>query len=183
MNCSRRQALGLLACAAGASLLTRPARGEDSSPTLMVKRIALNNLHTGEALDIEYFRDGLYLPDALARIEILLRDFRNGEKHAIDPVLIDYLHEVARASRVEPEFAVISGYRSPETNELLRRGSSGVAAHSMHLEGRAVDVRLAGVDCADLAACARSLARGGVGYYRASDFVHLDTGAFRTWQG
>jgi uncharacterized protein YcbK (DUF882 family) len=80
-------------------------------------------------------------------------------------------------------FSVISGYRSPQTNALLRERSSGVARHSMHLEGRAIDVRIAGVDCARLAGSALDLTRGGVGYYRASDFVHLDTGAFRTWKG
>jgi len=80
-------------------------------------------------------------------------------------------------------FEVISGYRSPQTNERLRESGSGVARHSLHLEGRAIDVRIAGVDCATLAGRALELARGGVGYYRRSDFVHLDTGAFRTWNG
>jgi uncharacterized protein YcbK (DUF882 family) len=140
-------------------------------------------LHTGEQLESEYFRGGAYIPDALAAVQVLLRDFRNDQQHVIDPKLMDYLYDVARRMGVDPVFSVISGYRSPQTNAQLRERSGGVAQHSLHLEGRAVDVRLAGVDCADLAGRALELARGGVGYYRKSDFVHLDTGAFRTWKG
>jgi uncharacterized protein YcbK (DUF882 family) len=147
------------------------------------RRIELINLHTDERLGIEYFRDGGYLSGALTAIEGLLRDFRTGDRHAIDPKLMDYLVEVAHLLGVDPVFSVISGYRSPQTNARLRERSTGVAQHSLHLEGRAIDVRLAGVDCAGLAARALDLKRGGVGYYRASDFVHLDTGAFRTWKG
>jgi uncharacterized protein YcbK (DUF882 family) len=147
------------------------------------KRIVLQNLHTGEQLDVEFFRGGDYLPRSLAAIQVLLRDFRTGEQHAIDPKLLDYLHEVASRSGADPQFGVISGYRSRKTNEQLRERSEGVARHSLHVEGRAIDVRLAGVDCADLAGHAIRLGRGGVGYYRRSDFVHLDTGAFRTWKG
>src|SRR6202012_3606106 len=103
--------------------------------------------------------------------------------HDIDPNLMDYLGEVAAKLGKEPRFSVISGYRSPETNAKLHERSAGVAQHSLHMQGRAIDVRMAGIDCADLASHALSLQRGGVGYYRASDFVHLDTGAFRTWKG
>ena len=147
------------------------------------RHIALLNLHTDEHLEIEYFRDGVYLPEALSAIEVSLRDFRNGERHAVDPHLMDYLVEVARFLGVDPAFSVISGYRSPQTNASLREHSSGVAQHSLHMEGRAIDVRIKGIDCASLAAHAVDMKRGGVGYYRASDFVHLDTGAFRTWKG
>jgi uncharacterized protein YcbK (DUF882 family) len=147
------------------------------------RRIALLNLHTDERLDIEYFREGAYLPDALSSIEVLLRDFRTGQRHSIDPGLMDYLLNVAHTLGVDPEFTVISGYRSPQTNALLRERSAGVAQRSLHMDGRAIDVRMARIDCASLAAHALDLKRGGVGYYRASDFVHLDTGAFRTWKG
>jgi len=153
------------------------------SPDADARRIALTNLHTGERLEIEYFRDGAYRPDALAALEVLLRDFRNGDKHAIDPKLMDYLVDVAAQIGVTPAYSVISGYRSPESNERLHERSSGVSQHSLHMQGRAIDVRMSGVDCQDLAARAESLKRGGVGYYRASNFVHLDTGAFRTWRG
>ncbi len=181
MRLSRRRligAAGFMACAAGAGIWPRMARADTVS-----RRIAFNHLHTGEVLDVEFFRDDAFVPDALARIEVLLRDFRNGERHAIDPALITSIHDLALSLKVDPVFSVISGYRSPQTNELLRSRSSGVAAHSLHLEGRAIDVRLAGVDCATLASAAESLARGGVGYYRASDFVHVDTGRLRTWRG
>ena len=147
------------------------------------RRIALTNLHTGERLNLEYFRDGSYLPASLAALEVLLRDFRNDQRHAIDPKLMDYLVETARQIGVPPAFSVISGYRSPETNERLHERSSGVSQRSLHMQGRAIDVRMSGVDCRDLAARAESLQRGGVGYYRGSNFVHLDTGAFRTWRG
>jgi uncharacterized protein YcbK (DUF882 family) len=167
-----------MACAAGAGIWPGRSRA-DSVP----RRIAFNHLHTGEVLDVEFFRDDAFVPDALARIEVLLRDFRNGERHAIDPVLITNLHDLALSLKVDPVFGVISGYRSAQTNELLRSRSSGVAAHSLHLEGRAIDVRLAEVDCRTLASAAEALARGGVGYYRASDFVHVDTGGLRTWRG
>jgi uncharacterized protein YcbK (DUF882 family) len=96
---------------------------------------------------------------------------------------MDYLVEVAHTVGAEPSFSVISGYRSPQTNAVLHEKSAGVALHSLHMEGRAIDVRLTGIDCANLAGRAEALQRGGVGYYRSSNFVHLDTGVFRTWKG
>jgi uncharacterized protein YcbK (DUF882 family) len=194
MSMRRREFLklgGVLACAGGTRVFARQARGEAAvaapaeSPegAPKSKRLALRNLHTGEDLEIDYCCGGAYIPEAMAQIEHILRDFRSGELHAIDPGLMDRLYDVATALRVNPVFGVISGYRSSQTNEQLRRHSSGVALRSLHVEGRAIDVRLAGVDCANLAAGARVLGCGGVGYYRSSDFVHLDTGAFRTWRG
>ena len=206
MTWSRRRVLragGALAGVSAASLLVGTARsyeaaGQDTAvhggpaahPTAArdrgvspPRRISLFNLHTDEHLEIEYFRDGGYVPEALSAIEVLLRDFRNGERHAMDPHLMDYLVDVAHALGVDPAFSVISGYRSPQTNASLHEHSAGVAQHSLHMEGRAIDVRMKGIDCAGLAAHALDMKRGGVGYYRASDFVHLDTGAFRTWKG
>ena len=194
MSWNRRRVLragGALAGVSAAALLMGAARGHSPAAAQTLhsrdaaggKRIALLNLHTDEKLEIEYSRDGAYVPEALSAIEVLLRDFRNGEKHVIDPHLMDYLVEVAHTVGVDPVFSVISGYRSPQTNAGLREKSTGVAQHSLHMEGRAIDVRMNGVDCANLAARAEDLKRGGVGYYRASNFVHLDTGAFRTWRG
>jgi uncharacterized protein YcbK (DUF882 family) len=198
MTWSRRRVLkagGALAGASAAGLLLGTARSQAAVNQGAVggrhpdqgvaapKRIALLNLHTSEQLDIEYFRDGSYVAEAFSAIEAVLRDFRTGDRHAIDPALMDYLVEVAHTAGIDPAFSVISGYRSPQTNASLRERSNGVAQHSLHIEGRAIDVRITGVDCADLAAHARELKRGGVGYYRASDFVHLDTGPFRTWKG
>jgi uncharacterized protein YcbK (DUF882 family) len=186
MICNRRQLLkagGALAGASAAGLLVGLARSQAAPGQAARRRIALMNLHTGERLDLEYFREGSYVTDAMSAIEVLLRDFRTGERHVIDPTLMDYLVDVAHTAGVDPKFSVISGYRSPQTNAHLRDRSTGVAQHSLHMEGRAIDVRMGAVDCASLAAHAEDLKRGGVGYYRASDFVHLDTGAFRTWKG
>jgi uncharacterized protein YcbK (DUF882 family) len=176
---SRRRVLagGL---AGTAALCSRVLFGAQNSAP---RRIALSNLHTGERLEVVYFRDDAYVPEAMASIEVLLRDFRNGGQHAIDPKLMDYLVDVAARAGKPAAFSVISGYRSPETNERLHERSNGVSQHSLHMQGRAIDVRLNGVDCQDLAGQAEELKRGGVGYYRASNFVHLDTGAFRTWRG
>jgi uncharacterized protein YcbK (DUF882 family) len=164
---------------AAAALIGLPAAAESNDG----KRIVLSNLHTGERVDVEYFRNDALVPEALRAIEVVLRDFRNGEQHAIDPALMDYLVEVADQLGQPAAFSVISGYRSPHTNEQLRQKSSGVSEHSLHMQGRAIDVRMLKVDCAELARQAESLRRGGVGYYRASNFVHLDTGKFRTWRG
>jgi uncharacterized protein YcbK (DUF882 family) len=181
MSWTRRRVLeGALAGFAAGALL-RGARADAQNEN--GRRIALLNLHTNEHLEIEYFRGGDYDAEALAKIEHVLRDFRTGDSHSIDPHLMDYLGEVAAKLGKEPRFSVISGYRSPETNAKLHERSAGVAQHSLHMQGRAIDVRMTGIDCADLAAHALSLQRGGVGYYHASDFVHLDTGAFRTWRG
>jgi uncharacterized protein YcbK (DUF882 family) len=174
------QAGGALAGATAAFGLTRvhAASGSESE-----RRLTLKNLHTPEVLDIVYRRGGQYLAEALAQVELQLRDYRTGDRHPIDPQLLDTLYEVAQRAGVDPVFSVISGYRSPQTNAMLHERSSGVASHSLHVEGRAIDVRLTHVDCADLAAKALDMQRGGVGYYRQSDFVHLDTGRFRTWRG
>jgi uncharacterized protein YcbK (DUF882 family) len=199
MTWSRRRVLkagGVLAGVSAAGLLAGTARSREAAANrgaasgpepehgvMAPRRIALLNLHTDERLDVEYFRDGAHVPEAFSAIEVLLRDFRTGERHAIDPSLMDYLVQVAHTAGVDPAFSVISGYRSPQTNARLREQSRGVAQRSLHIEGRAIDVRMSGINCADLAAHALDLKRGGVGYYRASNFVHLDTGAFRTWRG
>jgi uncharacterized protein YcbK (DUF882 family) len=182
MRWNRRQVLlgGALAGVAGR---WPRAQAAETGRETDAKRISLENLHTGEHLEVEFAKAGAYDDAALAQLEVLLRDFRNDERHPIDPKLMDYLVEVAQAVDREPKFSVISGYRSPQTNEKLHEKSSGVSQHSLHMQGRAIDVRMAGVDCADLAAKAIELKRGGVGYYRASNFVHLDTGGFRTWRG
>jgi uncharacterized protein YcbK (DUF882 family) len=157
--------------------------GEARSGAEGVRQLTLKNLHTPEALDVVYRRGDQYVPEALAQVEVVLRDYRTGDRHPIDPHLLDILYEVAQSIGVDPVFSVISGYRSPQTNAMLHERSAGVASHSLHMEGRAIDVRLSHVNCADLADKALSMQRGGVGYYRQSDFVHLDTGRVRTWRG
>jgi len=112
-----------------------------------------------------------------------MRDHRNGESHDIDPALYDQLYDLALAAKCDPRFEIISGYRSPESNARMAAASHGVAKHSLHMEGRAIDIRMHGCSCADVRDLALAAAKGGVGYYRHSDFVHIDTGRFRTWNG
>ncbi|MGA2342843.1 MAG: DUF882 domain-containing protein [Steroidobacteraceae bacterium] len=182
MSWSRRRVLEVGGWAA-LSAAGVPADSAAAREPLEIRRIALKNLHTPESLDVVFRRGPQYVPEALGAVRVLLRDYRTGEQHPIDPGLLDYLYEVARIAGADPVFSVISGYRSPETNRMLHERSNGVASKSLHMEGRAIDVRLAGVDCASLAEQALGMQRGGVGYYRQSDFVHLDTGRFRTWRG
>ncbi len=145
------------------------------------RSLSFVHTHTGEQLSSVYFQNGEYVPGELSRINRVLRDFRTGDVHPIDPGVLDILAEVrALADRDEP-FEVICGYRSPQTNAMLRGRSHGVAEHSMHLEGRAIDVRLPGVATAHLRDLALGMSRGGVGYYASSDFVHLDNGRVRRW--
>ena len=145
--------------------------------------LELVNTHTSEAISLAY-RDarGLVAP-ALSKLQWLLRDHRANEAATMDPLLFDQLADLAAAAGVEPRYQIISGYRSPRTNALLSGAGRGVARRSLHMEGRAIDVRLRGVSCADLRDLALGDARGGVGYYRKSDFVHLDTGRVRAWAG
>jgi uncharacterized protein YcbK (DUF882 family) len=158
-------------------------RGAETGSAAGARHLTLKNLHTPEVLDVVYRHGDQYVPEALAQAEAVLRDYRTGDRHPIDPELLDILYDVAQSIGVEPVFSVISGYRSPQTNALLHERSAGVASHSLHMEGRAIDVRLSHVNCADLADRALEMKRGGVGYYRQSDFVHLDTGRIRTWRG
>ena len=145
------------------------------------RELRLSNAHTGEHLDIVYAEQNRYLPDALKEIDWLLRDFRSGEIHPIEPALLDLLCEVQHRTGNRRAWEVISGFRSPATNEMLRRQGRGVAVHSLHMEGRAIDVRLPGTDTSRLRDIGLSLRAGGVGYYPKSDFVHLDTGRVRAW--
>jgi len=141
------------------------------------------NTHTGETLSAAYFRAGQYCEEALSGFDHVLRDHRNGEVAHMDRGLFDLLHDVAALAGRDARFEVISGYRSPATNAMLNTRSSGVAKRSLHMEGRAIDVRLVGYRTDRLRDLALSLKAGGVGYYRKSDFIHLDTGRFRTWAG
>jgi uncharacterized protein YcbK (DUF882 family) len=137
--------------------------------------------HTGETLRAPYFQDGCYQEECLTQVNRLLRDFRTGDVHPIDPALLDILFDLQVRANRDGAFEVISGYRSPATNAMLHSHSEGVAVRSMHLEGRAIDVRLPGFATRELALQARTLSRGGVGFYARSDFVHVDTGRVRFW--
>jgi uncharacterized protein YcbK (DUF882 family) len=139
------------------------------------------HIHTAEKLTVTYREHGQVLPDALAAINHYLRDFRTDQSHDIDVALLDSLADLHAAFDGRGNFEVISGYRSPRTNEALRHATSGVAEKSLHIHGRAIDVRLTSARTRDLRDAAVAQKRGGVGYYAESNFVHVDTGAFRTW--
>ncbi|MBL8197817.1 MAG: DUF882 domain-containing protein [Chromatiales bacterium] len=149
--------------------------------TAAPRRLAFRHTHTGEALDVEYSEAGRYIPDALLTINHLLRDFRSGQVHPIDPALLDVLYALRQQVGGRAPFEIISAFRSPETNAMLAGNSSGVATKSLHLSGRAIDIRLPGVATAKLRDAGMRLRAGGVGYYPESDFVHVDTGRVRYW--
>lgn len=161
-----------LNAAEAASFLAAPAR-----------RIALNNLHTGEQCALTYFEQGNYVPGALAMINNVLRDHRNNEVHPIDPALLDLLTALNTRLESNQPYEVISGYRSPESNAAMHARSGGVAARSLHMEGKAIDIRVPGRELSRVHMTALAMGLGGVGYYPTSDFVHVDTGRVRQWNG
>jgi uncharacterized protein YcbK (DUF882 family) len=149
--------------------------------TAKVRRLSFDNLHTGERLNTEYWADGGYIPDALTTINHVLRDFRTGDVHPIEPTLLDFLALLRAKLETDSALQVISGYRSPKTNAMLHEKSDGVASSSLHMEGMAIDVRIGGRQLAKVRDAALALAVGGVGYYPRSNFVHVDVGRVRRW--
>lgn len=145
------------------------------------RTLSFVHTHTGERLTAAYYDQGAYCAAALRQVNVLLRDFRDDTVYPIDPLVLDRLFLLQSVAGGSEPFQVISGYRSPATNTTLREKSNGVAEHSLHMEGRAIDVRLAGVASAQLARLALQQSSGGVGFYRVSDFVHVDTGRVRSW--
>lgn len=163
-----------VAALAAAPVLAQARSGE-------ARVLSFSHLHTGEALEVEYFSAGRYLPDALGAVNHLLRDFRSGDVGEMDPALLDLLHALQSQTGSRKPYQIISGYRSPATNRMLHERSSGVASKSLHMNGQAIDIRVADVPLAQLRNAALSLQRGGVGFYPGSDFVHVDTGRVRAW--
>lgn len=149
--------------------------------SLPTRALQFAHTHTGERLTVEYYADGSYLADALQTVNRFLRDFRTGEVHEIDAGLLDVLHQLTTLTGTSRPFQVISGFRSPLTNAMLRQRSEGVAAGSLHMKGQAIDIRLADIPLPKLRNAALAVGRGGVGFYPRSDFVHVDTGRVRTW--
>ena len=145
------------------------------------KSIHLVHAQTGDALKLTYFEKGRYIKNALHEINYLLRDFHTNNVHPMDIALIDQLFDLKRTLGVNKPIQVISAYRAPETNAALRRNNSGVAEHSYHMQGRAIDIRIEGLQAHIIKKAALSMAKGGVGYYPESNFVHLDTGDIRSW--
>lgn len=179
---SRRQFVktGLSGLAA-AGLLLSPL-GHLAEARTPAREISLYNTHTGEwGRKITYWEDGQYLTDGMAELNHILRDHRANRAATMDPALYDLLHMVNHQLKPGEAFHVISGYRCPETNSKLRKGSKGVAKFSLHMQAKAIDIRLPGVRLNQLRQASINLRRGGVGYYPKSDFVHLDTGRVRFW--
>lgn len=146
------------------------------------RSLSLLNTHTGERLKkVVYWEQGRYLPDALGHLNHVLRDHRTDEVHPIDPITLDLMAAISRKVDAKSPFEIISGYRSPVTNKMLRNDSTGVAKNSFHMQGKAVDLRLPGIPLKDVRKAALELRMGGVGYYPKSDFVHIDSGHVRSW--
>ena len=165
---------------AGSLAATPAALAALAAPT---RRLAFDNLHTGETLDVAYYENGCYVGDALAEVNHVLRDYRTGDVHVIEPRLLDLLTVLSASLETKTAFGVISGYRSPQTNAMLHEKSGQVASGSLHMQGQAIDIRLPGVNSATVRDAALRLSIGGVGYYPTSDFVHVDVGRVRRWQG
>ena len=143
--------------------------------------LSLLNTHTGDTFTGAYWDKGVFVADAAAEINRVMRDHRTNEIHDIDPALLDLLSDLNGTLETKAPFQIISGYRSPATNAHLHEASDGVATHSLHMDGKAIDIRVKGVECAGLRDTALNMKRGGVGFYPASDFVHVDTGRIRRW--
>ncbi|MGQ0428614.1 MAG: DUF882 domain-containing protein [Gammaproteobacteria bacterium] len=156
-----------------------PARGEEPAR----RWVRVHNTHTGEDLEVAYFDGGAYVPAELGRLDWVLRDYRTSEVLAMCQELFDLMYGLALEAGVEPHYEIISAYRSPATNAMLAETTDGVSSQSLHMEGRAIDLRLTGLPTAQLRDLALARRAGGVGYYPKSDFVHLDLGRVRSWSG
>jgi len=175
----RPGAVLLLLCLVWSSLPAEPGRGEAIATG--DRELSFVHTHTGKSVALVYFRNGAYVPQALEALNNFLSDFRSGDAVKMDPRLFDILYQIKMLSGTREPFQVISAFRSPATNEMLRSRSKGVARNSQHTLGKAIDVRLADVSTKRLRELALSLKAGGVGYYPDSDFVHVDTGRVRKW--
>jgi uncharacterized protein YcbK (DUF882 family) len=170
----------VILCALCASIL--PAASLPGASLNAERRLNLYETHTGEHLDIVYKAGNTYIPEALAALDQFLRDHRTGEVHHYDPRVFDLLSDLTAAvGRVNAEVHVVCGYRSSWSNEFLRRTTAGVAKNSLHMQAEAIDIRLPGIKTALLRDAALALHRGGVGYYAASNFIHVDVGRIRRW--
>jgi len=188
MGLSRR---AVLRSGGGALLSTGYfARSAVASPALVglrdtgARSLSFDCYNTGERLKVTtYWANGKYIPEALAEINYALRDDRSGEVYPIEPRVLDLVHQIGRTLDTNCHFELYSGYRSPKTNAMLRRACSEVAAHSLHMEGEAVDITLPGRSLDQFHRTALAMRAGGVGYYPDADFLHVDVGRVRRWVG
>lgn len=175
----RRSFLKIAGMASAVSLFPNDALANFEAP--YQKSLSFYNIHTGEKLNTTFWAEGFYIPEALADINHILRDYRTDKSAEIDRKLFDLLYSIRTNLHSNKPFHIISGYRSPATNATLRGHSSGVAKKSLHMEGKAIDINLPGRDLSDLRKVAMNLKQGGVGYYPDSNFVHVDVGRLRSW--
>lgn len=178
---SRRALLGAFAATVVSAApffpgVTAYARGSGD-----IRKLNFYSGRTGEKIDIIYWIDGKYIPESMAEIDRFFRDWRNNKVHRVDPRTIDILAAAHGLLRVDEPYMLLSGYRSPETNAMLRARSSGVARNSLHMKGEAADIRLQSRTVSQIAQAAASCKAGGVGRYSGSNFVHMDCGVVRTW--
>lgn len=162
---------------AGAAMLGQPAFASASG----VRSLSLLNTHTGEKLRTTYYEGGRYVPDAVSALNKILRDHRTGDVYEMDEGLLDLVSTLSGKVEANAPVQIISGYRSPKTNAKLARASDGVATRSLHMQGKAMDLRIAGVELTHLRKAALDMKRGGVGFYPGSNFIHVDTGRVRRW--
>ena len=192
MSISRRAFLSAstgLAVAAAASSFAIPAYARVAAPAPIgikqtnCRTLVVQCVRSGERVTADYWVEGRYIDDEMARINKALRDVRTGEVHAIDRKLLDLVHRLGRDVDARSGIQVISGYRSPATNAMLNKKSSGVAEKSLHMKGQAIDLLVPGRPLKQVHDAALKLGLGGVGFYPKSNFVHVDTGRVRRWMG
>ncbi|WP_047678909.1 MULTISPECIES: YcbK family protein [Xenorhabdus] len=176
---NRRKWLGVGMVALGLGLL--PQRALATLTTLRPRSLHIDNLHTGETIKTEFFDGQQYNKSELARLNYLFRDYRQNEIKTIDPKLFDQIYLLQMMMGINKSVQLISGYRSLKTNNMLRHKSSGVAKHSYHTRGQAMDFHIDGVELTHICKAALKMRAGGVGFYPKSNFIHIDTGPVRTW--
>jgi uncharacterized protein YcbK (DUF882 family) len=178
---SRRWFLKTGSMAAISCFLPKLLLASPSDRLLQKKTLALYNAHTNEHLNAVFWSEGRYVNNALEEINYFLRDYRTGAIKPINKQLLNLISTMSAIIGTEYRFNVISGYRSPETNRLLRKKSKGVAKNSYHMFGKAIDIRVPGFSLSKLREIAVYLQSGGVGYYPKSNFIHIDSGPVRCW--
>lgn len=177
---NRRIFLSSAAAIAGSSIA--PMTLANLSPTTDIeKELHLYNIHTGEFVKTTFQQSGRYDQQGLDQLDHLLRDHRSGESTLISRTLLDDIHTLQQLFKPNQAIEIISGYRSPKTNEKLRAMGHGVAKRSLHMQGKAIDIRIPGVNLRQVRKAALALKSGGVGYYPKSGFIHLDVGRVRQW--
>jgi uncharacterized protein YcbK (DUF882 family) len=179
----RRTFLGLGIITVASCIIPGATIASVNNPLEPERRLCLFNLHTKEDIDIAYWKNGEYIPDALNQLNYIFRDHYNGLVNQIDTDLFDFLFAIQQKIQSSEPFHLISGYRSKVTNERLRKENRNVSRKSLHINGKAADIRLPDHKLKILRKAAYQLKGGGVGYYPKSNFVHVDVGRVRFWRG